>query len=131
MTSTARQGLVWVGFDVHKMSTSAAVACPGTGTTEVANLMADDASVRKFFSHRWRASAPGGYLPRCACQWPQGAVAPIGGSSQPALGSTCTATRVPSGSVSTRGGLLLLLGLPNGDRGESGPRQGARKTLVT
>jgi hypothetical protein len=38
---------------------------------------------------------------------------------------------VPSRSVSTRGGLLLLLGLPHGDRGECGPRQGAKKALVT
>jgi hypothetical protein len=52
MTSTARQDLVWVGLDVHKISISAAVARPGTGTTEVANLMADDASVRKFFSRQ-------------------------------------------------------------------------------
>ena len=52
MTSIARQDLVWVGLDVHKISISAAVIRPGTDTTEVTNLMADDASVRKFFSHQ-------------------------------------------------------------------------------
>ncbi|MGC8628466.1 MAG: IS110 family transposase, partial [Acidimicrobiales bacterium] len=51
MTSTARQDIVWVGLDVHKVSISAAVICPGREPTEVTNLMADDASVRKFFSH--------------------------------------------------------------------------------
>jgi transposase len=52
MTSIARQDLVWVGLDVHKISISAAVIRPGTDTTEETNLMADDASVRKFFSHQ-------------------------------------------------------------------------------
>ena len=52
MTSIARQDLVRVGLDVNKISISAAVVRPGRDTTEVTNLMADDASVRKFFSHQ-------------------------------------------------------------------------------
>lgn len=44
--------LTWVGLDVHKISISAAVIRPGRDTAEVTNLMADDASVRKFFSHQ-------------------------------------------------------------------------------
>lgn len=52
MPSIARQDIVWVGLDVHKISISAAVIRPGREAPEVTNLMADDASVRKFFSHQ-------------------------------------------------------------------------------
>ena len=57
MTSIARQDLVWVGLDVHKVSISAAVIRPGRESTEATNLMPDDASVRKFFSHLGPAEA--------------------------------------------------------------------------
>jgi hypothetical protein len=57
MTSTARQDLVWVGLDVYKISISAAVARTGTDTTEVTNLMADDAWVRSTSPPRSASSA--------------------------------------------------------------------------
>jgi transposase len=52
MTSISRQDIVWVGLDVHKISISAAVVAADRDRVEVTNLMADDASVRKFFSHQ-------------------------------------------------------------------------------
>jgi len=51
MSSTSRQDITWVGLDVHKISIAAAVVRPGRDATEVTSLMADEASVRKFFSH--------------------------------------------------------------------------------
>jgi len=52
MPSIAPHDIVWVGLDVHKISISAAVIRPGREAPEVANLMADEASVRKFFARQ-------------------------------------------------------------------------------
>jgi transposase len=68
MTSIARHDLTWIGLDVHKLSISAAVVRPGRDTAEVTNLMADDASVRKFFSHQ----GPPGALRVCYEAGPTG-----------------------------------------------------------
>jgi len=52
MPSIPRQDLTWVGLDVHKISISAAVIRPGREAPEVTNVMADGASVAKFFAHQ-------------------------------------------------------------------------------
>lgn len=52
MSSIARQDLVWIGLDVHKISISAGVVGPGGDGCDVSQFMADDASVRRFFSHQ-------------------------------------------------------------------------------